>query len=121
MRALTELRAVKIRPGQELADFCVALEKLGRMANPSASIQDRSLEYAQILISNLKQWPEHVQLLSAIHRVEPERAYEEVKQLAMSMEQSKTIWNTLWNGTGKVSGLENRSEAVWIKSLQSRG
>ena len=33
-------------------------------------------------------------MLSAIHRVGPERAYEEVKQLAISIEQSKTMFGT---------------------------
>ncbi|KHJ79202.1 hypothetical protein OESDEN_21158 [Oesophagostomum dentatum] len=92
MRALAELRDVKIRPDQDVADFCVALEKLGRRANPEGRIEDRSLEFAQILLSNLKHWPEHVQLLSALHKVKPEKAYEEVKQLALSIELAKKLY-----------------------------
>ncbi|KAK6024963.1 zinc knuckle [Ostertagia ostertagi] len=92
MRAIAELRELRIRPQQEVADFCVALEKLGRKANPRGSIEDNSLEYAHILLSNLKQWPEHVQLLSVLHKARPEKAYEEVKQLALSIELSKRIY-----------------------------
>ncbi|EYC16536.1 hypothetical protein Y032_0033g2708 [Ancylostoma ceylanicum] len=92
MRAIAELRELKIRPNQDVADFCVALEKLGRKANPDGSIQDRSLEFAQILLSNLKHWPEHLQFLSALHGVKPERAYEEVKQLALSIEMSRKVY-----------------------------
>ncbi|KAK6012772.1 hypothetical protein OSTOST_22050 [Ostertagia ostertagi] len=48
LRALTELRCLKRRIGQSVADFCGVLEDLGRQAYPSCSIKDRSLEYAQI-------------------------------------------------------------------------
>ncbi|KHJ97139.1 zinc knuckle [Oesophagostomum dentatum] len=92
MRALAELRDMRIRPYQDVADFCVALEKLGRRANPEGRIEDRSLEFAQILLSNLKHWPEHVQLLSALHKVKPEKAYEEVKQLALSIKLAKKLY-----------------------------
>ncbi|XGW04174.1 hypothetical protein V3C99_015375, partial [Haemonchus contortus] len=63
MRALTELRSLKLRPHQEVAEFCAVLEKLGRQANPECTIEDRSLEYAQILLDNLREWPEHFQLV----------------------------------------------------------
>ncbi|XGW13384.1 hypothetical protein V3C99_000035, partial [Haemonchus contortus] len=92
MRALTELRNLKLRPHQEVAEFCAVLEKLGRQANPECTVEDRSLEYAQILLDNLKEWPEHFQLVGALHRVDPRRAYEEVKQLALSIEQSKIMF-----------------------------
>ncbi|KAL6742731.1 hypothetical protein Aduo_015851 [Ancylostoma duodenale] len=90
LRALTELRNLRRRPGQTVSEFCVVLEKLGRQANPHCSVGDRSLEYAQILLDNLTDWPEH-SLLSAIHAVEPHEAYNAVKQLALSMEQSKEM------------------------------
>uniref|UniRef100_A0A7I4Z3G3 Transcription factor E2F4 n=1 Tax=Haemonchus contortus TaxID=6289 RepID=A0A7I4Z3G3_HAECO len=41
MRAIAELRELKIRPNQEVADFCVALKKLGRKANPQGQLQRR--------------------------------------------------------------------------------
>ncbi|KAK6016934.1 zinc knuckle [Ostertagia ostertagi] len=91
MRALTELRNLRIRPGQDVAEFCVVLEKLGRQANPESSLEDRSMEYAQILLDNLSSWPEHFQLVGALHKVEPRRAYDELKSLALSIEQSKLI------------------------------
>ncbi|VDL87216.1 unnamed protein product [Nippostrongylus brasiliensis] len=94
LRALTELRNLKRWKGQSVAEFCVALEKLGRQANPACSIADRSLEYAQILLDNLADWPEHVHLLSTLHRVDAKEAYESVKQLALSIEQSKAMWST---------------------------
>ncbi|EYC32617.1 hypothetical protein Y032_0003g1694 [Ancylostoma ceylanicum] len=95
IRAIAELRDMMMRPNQDVADFCVALEKLGRKANPEGSIEDRSLEFAQILLANLKHWPEHVQLLGALHRVTPEKAYEEVKQLALSIELSKKLYEPI--------------------------
>ncbi|KAK6061946.1 hypothetical protein COOONC_00380 [Cooperia oncophora] len=89
MRAISELRELRIRPQQDVADFCVALEKLGRKANPHGSTEDSSLEFAHILLSNLRDWPEHVQLLSALYRTKPEKAYEGVKQLALSIEHGE--------------------------------
>ncbi|KAK5965829.1 Zinc knuckle, partial [Trichostrongylus colubriformis] len=93
LRALTELKNLRIRPNQDVAEFCVVLERLGGQAYPEGSLEDRSLEYAQILLDNLTFWPEHFQLVSALHKVEPRRAYEEVKQLALSIEQSKFMLN----------------------------
>ncbi|KAK6010697.1 hypothetical protein OSTOST_24249, partial [Ostertagia ostertagi] len=79
-----------------VADFCITLEKLGRQANPDCTLEDRSLEYAQILLDNLSMWPEHFQLVGALHR-----AYEEVKQLALSIEQSKVMFGaSRWSSTG---------------------
>ncbi|EYC42139.1 hypothetical protein Y032_0541g3184 [Ancylostoma ceylanicum] len=43
IRAIAELQDMKMRPNQDVADFCVALENLGRKANPDATIGDRSL------------------------------------------------------------------------------
>ncbi|KAK6044692.1 zinc knuckle, partial [Cooperia oncophora] len=91
LRALTELRELKIRPNQDVADFCVVLENLGQQAFPEGNAEDRSLEYAQILLSNLGDWPEHFQLVGALHKVQPHMAYDEVKQLALSIEQSKRM------------------------------
>ncbi|CAJ0608728.1 unnamed protein product [Cylicocyclus nassatus] len=42
-------------------------------------------------MDNLRGWPEHTQLLTAIHRVEPQEVYNTVKQLALSIEQSKEM------------------------------
>ncbi|KAK5976421.1 CCHC-type domain-containing protein, partial [Trichostrongylus colubriformis] len=94
MRALTELKNLKIRPGQEVSEFCVALEKIGEQAKPESSPEDRSMEYAQILLENLSAWPEHFQLVGALHKVEPHEAYEETKQSALSIEQSKIMLGT---------------------------
>ncbi|KHJ97255.1 zinc knuckle [Oesophagostomum dentatum] len=73
MRAIAQLRELRMRPGQDVAEFCLALEKLGRKAYPDGSMEDRSLEFAQILLSNLKSWPEHVHLLSVLHGPSRER------------------------------------------------
>ncbi|VDL72315.1 unnamed protein product [Nippostrongylus brasiliensis] len=91
LRAMTELRNLTIRPGQDVASFCAVLERLGREANPGCSVEDRSLEYAQILLDNLCTWPEHCQLVAAVHRVDSRKVYEEVKHLAMSIEQSRRM------------------------------
>ncbi|KHJ96194.1 hypothetical protein OESDEN_03848 [Oesophagostomum dentatum] len=84
-----------MRPNQSVAEFCVALEKLGRKANPESRTEDRSLELAQILLSNLSHWSEHVQLLSALNKVRPEKAYDEVKELALAIEQSRRLFGPL--------------------------
>ncbi|VDL83320.1 unnamed protein product [Nippostrongylus brasiliensis] len=91
MRALTELKNLKLRPSQDLAAFCVELERLGREANPQSCLEDRSLEFAHILLENVRHWPEHFQLVAALHNVDPKDAYERVKQLALSIEQSKLM------------------------------
>ncbi|KAK6031180.1 hypothetical protein OSTOST_02671 [Ostertagia ostertagi] len=43
-----------IQPGR-------GLKRIGQ-ANPDCKLEDRSLEYAQILLDNLSVWPEHFQL-----------------------------------------------------------
>uniref|UniRef100_A0A7I5EEG0 Uncharacterized protein n=1 Tax=Haemonchus contortus TaxID=6289 RepID=A0A7I5EEG0_HAECO len=43
LRALTELRNLRRRAGQSVSEFCVVLEKLGRQANPSCRLSDRSM------------------------------------------------------------------------------
>ncbi|XGW19064.1 hypothetical protein V3C99_003128 [Haemonchus contortus] len=91
LRALTELKHLRMRPNKDVAEFCVVLEDLSRQANPQGALEERSLELAQILLDNLSSWPEHFQLVGALHNVEPSRAYEEVKRLALSIEQSKLI------------------------------
>ncbi|VDL75421.1 unnamed protein product [Nippostrongylus brasiliensis] len=111
MRAVAELRELKMRPQQGVADFCVAMEKLGRKAYPDSTGGDWSLEFAYILLSNLKSWPEHVQLLSALHRVRPDHAYEEVKQLALSIESSKAIY-----GGRSAERWENKKQALSYQS-----
>ncbi|KHJ82742.1 hypothetical protein OESDEN_17563, partial [Oesophagostomum dentatum] len=68
IRALATLKNLRIRPNQEVADFCVALEKLARKAYPECTIEERSMDYAQILLENLATWPEYVQLVGTLHK-----------------------------------------------------
>ncbi|VDL74304.1 unnamed protein product [Nippostrongylus brasiliensis] len=75
-RALAELRSLRRRSGQSVSEFCVMLEKLGRQANPDCTLRDRSMEYAQILLDNLSDWPEPTQMLGTLHKVDPMEAYE---------------------------------------------
>lgn len=101
LRALAELRNSTMRPNQEVAEFCKVLEKLGREANTGCSVEDRSLEYAQIFLDNLGSWPEHRQLVAAVHRIEPRTVYGKVKNLEMSIEQSRQMLRTpLRKGSG---------------------
>ncbi|KHJ85999.1 hypothetical protein OESDEN_14263, partial [Oesophagostomum dentatum] len=113
--ALTELRNLKKRPGQSVSEFCVVLEKLGRKANPTCPVGDRSLEYAQILLDNLTAWPEHIQLLSALHNVKPQEAYNAVKQLALSIEQSKEMF-----GEQEVVRIERESRKKRARVYEER-
>ncbi|VDL70757.1 unnamed protein product [Nippostrongylus brasiliensis] len=106
IRALTELRNLKMRPNQEVCDFCITLEKLAMQANPGSHSSERSMELAQILLDNLRHWPEHVHLISALHKIGPDYAYDEVKQLAISMEQSRTMYDPRC-GLSKTTGRSN--------------
>ncbi|KAK6017749.1 zinc knuckle [Ostertagia ostertagi] len=117
MRALTELRNLRMRPGQEVAEFCIVLENLGRRANPDCTIEERSLEYAQILLDSLSDWPEHFQLVGALHRVDPCKAYEEIKQLALSIEQSKIMFGVC----RKSSGVRWKSRATHYRNRDHVG
>ncbi|VDP50879.1 unnamed protein product [Heligmosomoides polygyrus] len=74
MRAIMELRNPRRKPGQEVADFCVVIGRLGGKTNHDRVVESKSLEYAQILLENLRDWFEYVQLMSALHRVEPSKA-----------------------------------------------
>ncbi|EYC23518.1 hypothetical protein Y032_0015g2696 [Ancylostoma ceylanicum] len=94
IRALAELKSLKIRKYQSVADFCLAIEKVGSKASPQSNPEERSLEYAQILLTNLEDWSEYVFLMSAVHKATPLTAYDEIKQLAISIEQTKTMART---------------------------
>ncbi|KHJ95433.1 zinc knuckle [Oesophagostomum dentatum] len=97
MEALTELRNLHIKQGQSVSEFCLVLENLGRKANPDETIEDRSMEYSQILLENLRDWPEHAQLLGALYKVEPRQAYNKMKEMAIRIEQSRTMYGTINN------------------------
>ncbi|KAK6061014.1 zinc knuckle [Cooperia oncophora] len=43
----------------------------------------------------MREWPEYVQLLSMLHRSDLRKAYSEIKQLAITTEQSRTMYGTL--------------------------
>lgn len=76
-----------------VADFRVVLEGLVKKANPDSAVESNSLEYAQTLRANLRDWSEHVHLMSVLHKVEPARAYEVVKQLALQgIEHSRAMF-----------------------------
>ncbi|KAK6053370.1 hypothetical protein COOONC_09125 [Cooperia oncophora] len=96
----------------EREQLSAVLEDLARKANPDSSAEARSLENAHILLENLHGWPEHVQLVSVLHRTNPEKAYEEVKQLALSIEQSRSMFGEKQlRGKGKLS--ESMSWNPW--------
>ncbi|KAK6037258.1 zinc knuckle [Cooperia oncophora] len=118
LRALTELRELKIRPNQDVADFCVVLENLGQQAFPEGNAEDRSLEYAQILLSNLGDWPEHFQLVGALHKVQPYMAHDEVKQLPLSIEQSKLMLGVNSN-VGKMSWRNRSAQYCCVSEEES--
>lgn len=43
MRAITELKSLRLRPNQSVSEICVMLENLARKANSDSTISDRSL------------------------------------------------------------------------------
>ncbi|KAK6016205.1 zinc knuckle, partial [Ostertagia ostertagi] len=108
MRALTELRNLRMRPGQEVAEFCIVLENLG-----DGPIQTVRLRNGH----SLSDWPEHFQLVGALHRVEPHKAYEEIKQLALSIEQSKIMFGV----DRKSSGVRWKSRATHYRGRDYGG
>ncbi|KAK6020311.1 hypothetical protein OSTOST_14038, partial [Ostertagia ostertagi] len=57
IRALTDLRNLKIRPGQSIVDFCVVLESLGKKANPESTIEDLRNKKITIPIQNREHEP----------------------------------------------------------------
>ncbi|KAK6039184.1 hypothetical protein COOONC_23311 [Cooperia oncophora] len=104
LRAITELRSLRMRPNQEVADFCVAMERLGQQANPDSTIEDRSLEYAQILLDNLAEWPGR------------SRVYDEIKQLALSIEQSRLMLDV--NKENSCTTLEGQGKQLIMREPQ---
>ena len=49
------------------------------------------MEYAQILLHNLSTWPEYVQLVGTLHKVNPRDAHNTIKEVAIEIEQSKRL------------------------------
>ncbi|KAK6035134.1 zinc knuckle [Cooperia oncophora] len=98
-------------PNQPVSEFCVILKGLAQKANPDCSISDRSLEYAQILLDNVREWPEHVQLLSLLHRSDPRKAYSEIKQLAITIEQSRGMYGTEYRDVSAGTEWKKRRDA----------
>ncbi|KAK6021281.1 zinc knuckle [Ostertagia ostertagi] len=91
LRALTELRKLRIRPNQDVSEFCVVLGKAGATSKPRS---DNRGPVARICPNSLGQSQRLARAFPAsgsAHRVEPHRAYDEVKQLALSIEQSKLM------------------------------
>ncbi|KAK6010205.1 hypothetical protein OSTOST_24780, partial [Ostertagia ostertagi] len=88
MRALNELRNLKLRPNQSISSkFCVVLEKLAREANPNSSVTERSL------------------------RIRPGNAYNEIKQLAITIEQARTMYGTPRKSTPTGTEWKRRAQA----------
>ncbi|VDO89930.1 unnamed protein product [Heligmosomoides polygyrus] len=69
MRVVAGLHELRMRLQQDVAEFCVVPEKLAKKAYPEGNMENHLLEFAHTLLSNLKDWPEHIQLLSALHKV----------------------------------------------------
>ncbi|VDP05078.1 unnamed protein product [Heligmosomoides polygyrus] len=85
----------KLRKQKRAADEAFTEEGLVKKANPDSAVESNSLEYAQTLRANLRDWSEHVHLMSVLHKVEPARAYEVVKQLALQgIEHSRAMFET---------------------------
>ncbi|VDP44095.1 unnamed protein product [Heligmosomoides polygyrus] len=108
-------KGIRMRPKQDVAEFCVVLEKLAKKAYPEGNMEDRSLEFAHTLLSNLKDWPEHIQLLSALHRVRPENAYNEVKQLALNIELSRKMYDD----NQRISDVITSARSMGVKSAKT--
>ncbi|KAL6727078.1 hypothetical protein Aduo_008990 [Ancylostoma duodenale] len=65
------------------------------------------MEYAQILLENVVNWPEYVQLIGALHRIDLRQAYNGIKQLAIGIEHSRRLCS------GEKGYGNTRTQAPW--------
>ncbi|VDO82615.1 unnamed protein product [Heligmosomoides polygyrus] len=83
--ALGELRKLRKKEGQSVADFCVKLEQLIRRAHPHMSEAALDAERAHLLYEQLAHWDDSYHLMEALES--ENQPYEVLKQTAMRIER----------------------------------
>ncbi|VDO76116.1 unnamed protein product [Heligmosomoides polygyrus] len=81
----------RLRKTGDITTYCVELERLTRSAYPDQSEEDLSRTRAGELVSQLTNWPEYLQLYTAMEIAPKELAYEMVKAMAQRCERSKRM------------------------------
>uniref|UniRef100_A0A183FBU5 CCHC-type domain-containing protein n=1 Tax=Heligmosomoides polygyrus TaxID=6339 RepID=A0A183FBU5_HELPZ len=83
--ALGELKTLRKREGQGVADFCVELEQLTRRAHPHMDEVALDAERAQLLFEQLAHWGDSYHLMEALES--ENHAYDRLKQTALRIER----------------------------------
>ncbi|EYC33024.1 hypothetical protein Y032_0002g562 [Ancylostoma ceylanicum] len=89
VKAISELRSLKIREGQTVSEFCLVLERIANRAYPDVPTDTVSLQKAEILCRQLAKWERSYCLTEAIETSEHTLAYEKVKEAALRLERSR--------------------------------
>uniref|UniRef100_A0A183GV61 CCHC-type domain-containing protein n=1 Tax=Heligmosomoides polygyrus TaxID=6339 RepID=A0A183GV61_HELPZ len=83
--ALSELKKLRKKEGQTVADFCVELERLTRRAHPHMDEVALDAERAQLLYEQLAHWGDSYHLMEALES--EAHAYDRLKQTALRIER----------------------------------
>ncbi|KIH55426.1 hypothetical protein ANCDUO_14418 [Ancylostoma duodenale] len=89
VKAISELRSLKIRDGQTVSEFRLVLEGIANRAYPDVPADIVSLQKAEILCHQLANWEGSYCLTEAIETSEHTLAYEKVKEAALRLERSR--------------------------------
>ncbi|VDP14691.1 unnamed protein product [Heligmosomoides polygyrus] len=80
-----ELKKLRMKEGQSVADFCVELEQLTRRTHPHMDEAALHAQRAQLLYEHLAHWNDSYHLMEALES--ESQAYERLKQTAMRIER----------------------------------
>ncbi|VDO93744.1 unnamed protein product [Heligmosomoides polygyrus] len=106
--ALGQLRKLRMLEGQSVADFCVKLERLTRVAYPELDEEAMDTERAHLLYDQLVHWNDSYHLTEAL---ESERgAYNRVKETAKTIERRNLTLRSIKGG--HVSGVSNEARTT---------
>ncbi|VDL75148.1 unnamed protein product [Nippostrongylus brasiliensis] len=115
--ALGELRKLKKKEGQSVADFCLVLEQLTRRAHPHMSESVLDAERAQILYEQLAHWEDSYHLLEALES--EDQPYEKLKQTAMRIERRNVTLRNRGTVTREVNGVNGDRDGVAVRGLRA--
>ncbi|VDO28341.1 unnamed protein product [Heligmosomoides polygyrus] len=109
--AIGELQKLRKRENQSVADFCVELDRLTRIAYPELIGSSINSMRAHLLYEQLADWEESYHLLAAMEG-DPRRFYDNLKEAAMRIERRHlTIRNVREHrGTTEKRGFPRRSQ-----------
>ncbi|VDO62573.1 unnamed protein product [Heligmosomoides polygyrus] len=111
--ALGELKKLRKKEGQSVADFCVELERLTRRAHPHMDEAALDAERAQLLYEQLAHWNDSYHLMEALES--DNHAYDKLKQTALRIERRN--WTLRNSGMVVRAGRGNSREPNKPKSM----